>query len=568
MPSIGRNIITQTATEALKPEAPKTEAPKTEAPKTDAPTTGGAILDRDDQANQADSNLHLEHVADAKAENVKAEQTQSNKEAFTARQSTEVVKSDVQRISETVKTSLETHEPQSERVEQVSFEALAKALEKLKDKKTEETKSKAETAKEEPKLGKSLKELENTATTADPEQMIGSARKRDDGEVQENSNRVLNEQNEQENIEGENEIRREVTTHQSREAQHKASEQMIERDLAMKEKLSEKSVESAVHARVSAEETGKEAVKTESGNTESGDGDNDGFNEQEEMRKAKELENEQDSMGAETGEAVKKAAELHDLKLKALEKAKEKEEPKDPQEIMRQFQELIGKMPDSQMSQDDKQKAAQEFDQFINSDDISKDLRNSLMSFVQNQSVQKGLYQETETAEPQAKTTVNLTGPLKGITLNMETSISRGGMVKNVNEISLKPNPDIDISVKVVTQTSPTGITKIVGDPLFGSAIELKIKPGTTQEQFNTMIDGAIGKILAAFVDNSNVSVDRDSLKAMLGTAFNKVSENLGKIVGDSQEPVGIRVPISQTATGELQSGNILVEVKPRLTLV
>jgi hypothetical protein len=568
MPSIGRNIITQTATEALKPEAPKTEAPKTEAPKTDAPTTGGAILDRDDQANQADSNLHLEHVADAKAENVKAEQTQSNKEAFTARQSTEVVKSDVQRISETVKTSLETHEPQSERVEQVSFEALAKALEKLKDKKTEETKSKAETAKEEPKLGKSLKELENTATTADPEQMIGSARKRDDGEVQENSNRVLNEQNEQENIEGENEIRREVTTHQSREAQHKASEQMIERDLAMKEKLSEKSVESAVHARVSAEETGKEAVKTESGNTESGDGDNDGFNEQEEMRKAKELENEQDSMGAETGEAVKKAAELHDLKLKALEKAKEKEEPKDPQEIMRQFQELIGKMPDSQMSQDDKQKAAQEFDQFINSDDISKDLRNSLMSFVQNQSVQKGLYQETETAEPQAKTTVNLTGPLKGITLNMETSISRGGMVKNVNEISLKPNPDIDISVKVVTQTSPTGITKIVGDPLFGSAIELKIKPGTTQEQFNTMIDGAIGKILAAFVDNSNVSVDRDSLKAMLGTAFNKVSENLGRIVGDSQEPVGIRVPISQTATGELQSGNILVEVKPRLTLV
>jgi len=113
--------------------------------------TGGA-QDRDDGPKQIDSDHSSEISQDHKAEQAKTEKVESSKEKFMEKVSQEEIKSTHKVLSETVSKAMETQDVKPERLEKQSFNVIEQGLEKIKDKKSEESEE-----KEQPKsLGKSL----------------------------------------------------------------------------------------------------------------------------------------------------------------------------------------------------------------------------------------------------------------------------------------------------------------------------------------------------------------------------------------------------------------------------
>jgi hypothetical protein len=602
-----------------------------------------------------------EVTTESTAPQTKTDNTESNKSKFMENVKTETVKSSGQTLSENVTRVMGSSDVQGDRLEQQSFKDLSKGLDKI-DKQEKKDKTGNENTPETKKIGITVtgSSSEGTLISLNPEDGV-AAKKRDDGEKLEESNKDLTQKQESKTTEVHHEV-----IHQNQEKHHKtehAHTHMAHTKLEMeleKEKEAKKSaLEAAAQMMANEEEDPtiiKEAAKSQGGggaNNEQGSGTEQSETTQEMLDKMKDAENQEDEGVARTqehsknemvkemtkeiakdqgvekkekknmepleavGRVVKgkddseeemdlnkpkiddilgdlksdeieedkvqdgithKSHELsqeHSLKHSSLEKIKEKatEELKTVEDVAAMFKILITKMDSSSdMSDGDKEKAAKEIDDFVSSKkfkSLSNHLQDSILSFIDGRATQVGIYKKVESSDSESQK-VELGGPLVGITMKTEKNVSRGGIINQISDVSMKPSANnLEASVRIFTQTMPTGNTRMVGDQLFGSALEIKIKPGTTQEQFKASIESSVNKLVTAFTENSDVShIDRAQLKSALEDAFNLVANNLDKILDLSANnpPAMVKVPISEQK-GSVTTGKSMVEIQPRLTM-
>jgi len=247
---------------------------------------------------------------------------------------------------------------------------------------------------------------------------------------------------------------------------------------------------------------------------------------------------------------------------------REKLSKKNPKEIMDQFKLLVGKIPDSQMSQDDKQKSIAELDGIVNSPGfagLAGNIQDAILGFIDGVSTQKASFELVETGKGLQKESIELTGPLTGVTLNKMSSVNGAGGINRIDQSSVQAAPILDASFKLVTQSMPDSSPRLVNDMFFGSDVEIDIKPGITPEQFKTSIDATVNKMLMSFTPDMGSGIDRAQLKSTLESAFNAVARHFETMPEGSA--MTARVPITQDFSGALQSGKLMVSVEPRMTL-
>jgi len=247
------------------------------------------------------------------------------------------------------------------------------------------------------------------------------------------------------------------------------------------------------------------------------------------------------------------------------------------------IEELVNKMPNSNLSLEDKVKVVEVCNKSeLDTDSIKKVMnvcssnsfiglpettKNSLLNFIgseKSDSVdsKKGIYQKSGNLIEAGSTTVEV----GNISVKKEQSTSRTGIVTNTNEISSK-TPSFELNVSLVEQSSFSDTPKLVDDNLLGSSIEISFKTKPNDD----LLTKEVGKFIDAYKKESDIqSLPEDTLKQVLDVSTEQMKENFDTALSSAGtgKLATLKIPITQDKlTGELNLHGIQIGVNSELSL-